>query len=1021
MKKKRNIYRLLLVLPLFFLFSANGKTEAAEVPETEESETYEWEGFSYQKDGQEVTICGYSGEGGSVVLPEAIEGLPVTKVAEKAFLENETIRSLTVGGNIKTIGGNAFARTGLAEVVFADGTEPLTVGNSAFYYCQGLQEIRFGNRNTILESYAFGHADALTKVVLPETVEARSAEYGGGVFNGCAALREVEAGTKTVGNWIFSNCTALKKVVLREGVQKIGKGAFSGCQSLTDVTLPEGITIFEPYAFSGCSTLETLSLPGTLETIEEYAFSNCKWMKSLSLPAKVAVFGRNCLDGCSSLAHLEAAEGNAVFASENNVIYDKEKTRAIVAAQQVKGSLTLPDTLKTIGERAFYYCSSLAHVILPEGLTTIEADAFYGCTSLLEAVVPDSVQGLLESTFKNCEALKYARVGSGVTALDYTFTGCTALEEVKLGEHVLDLGSASFSSCVSLQKINIPEGVKELGWFLFCGCEKLEELEIPKSLEKIGFRSLQDCDTLQSLTFYESLTYVDDIWYAMAYNDNLQYVFFRGPYVELSDNVFEGMNAGFVVFYRPAYPEWTRYTKYPTVAVTDVMLRLKENLLALDTTKIRLSDKERLQSYRSTYESLTNQEQLFYLQKELDLLQKCREKIHALEVGARIDALPDPEELTPEDKTEVRAVNREYQALDSEGKQYLTPAQTLRIDRIAAALEELLAVKRFTFDEPAKKLEGEYRLTLAAGERAEIPVKIYPDYAEDKKLDVESDGQDVIVSARIPEEEARIELTAISPGNAAVAVRHRDRLEVFLYVKVNLAVPQNIKAEQQGENSVKITWDRSADASRYAIYRKTGEGSEKLRAYTSGNLGIYVDTDLTQGETYSYRVAACLKKDGEKFDSEKSQPVQIISEEAYPGGTEEPETEDHGATAENPDTGGSSGIEGKDEIKTDGNGTGNDQKELAAPSGVKAVRYTGNRAKITWKKKKGVSGYEIYRSVKKKGKYKKIKTLKKAAAKKYIDKRLKPGTYYYRIRCYKTVNKGKIRSKYSKRVKVTIK
>ena len=229
MKKKRNIYRLLLVLPLLFLFSANGKTEAAEVPETEESETYEWEGFSYQKDGQEVTICGYSGEGGSVVLPEAIEGIPVTKVAEKAFLENETIRSLTVGGNIKTIGGNAFARTGLAEVVFADGTEPLTVGNSAFYYCQGLQEIRFGNRNTILESYAFGHADALTKVVLPETVEARSAEYGGGVFNGCAALREVEAGTKMVGNWIFSNCTALKKVVLREGVQKIGKGAFSDC------------------------------------------------------------------------------------------------------------------------------------------------------------------------------------------------------------------------------------------------------------------------------------------------------------------------------------------------------------------------------------------------------------------------------------------------------------------------------------------------------------------------------------------------------------------------------------------------------------------------------------------------------------------------------------------------------------------------------------------------------------------------------------------------------------------------
>lgn len=1048
MKAKRKIW-ILLFLPLLLLLAADRKTEAAEVSDAETGEILVWGDFSYQKDGQEITICGYSGEESIVMFPETIDGLPVTAIGERAFYENEQITSVTIGANIKDIGISAFARSSLGQVVFEDGTELLTVENSAFYHCESLFMIDFGSREMTLGYSAFGCANGLTELFVPETVKLTSGEYGNNAFYGSSSLQEVEIWTETVETWMFHNCSALRKVVLGESVRSIGKSAFGGCASLTDITLSEGLTSIGYSAFYGCSTLVELTLPESLETIEEYAFQDCSLLGGLTIPAKVTTLYCDSFRGCSSMASLVVAEDNPAYSSEKNVIYDKEKTRAIVAAARIKGTLVLPDTLRTIGEKAFYQCSRLENVTLPEGLITIEEDAFYECASLQRIVIPDSVQGTLDGTFQRCSALVYAKVGTGVTALDSTFILCTALEEVELGENVLDLGYATFSSCSSLKKINIPEGVTAFEWFLFYRCERLEALEIPRSLQSVGFRSLEYCSTLESLTFYENLRKVDNIWYAMADNENLQYVFFMGPYVELSDNVFENMNAGFVVFYRPAYSEWTQYTKYPTVAVTDEMLSLKENLKALDINKIRLTDKERLQDYKEVYEGLTNQEQLFYLQRELDVLQKCQEKIKALEVGVRIDALPDPEQLVPEDKTEVRAVNREYQALTSEMKLYLTPAQTLRIAREMTALTELLTVKRLTFEAPAKKLDGEYHLTLVAGENAGIPVTVYPDYAEDKKLDAESDGQDVIVSAQIPEEEARLELTAVAPGNAVVTVRHRDVLEISLNVKVNLAAPENVKAEQQGESSVKITWDRVENASRYAIYRTIEGGTEKLRAFTSGNLGIHVDTDLTPGTTYSYRIVACLENESGNFDSEKSQQAEITLDESPQDGTEKETQGNSGGVSDNNGETNAGGT--GDSSSTAGNGsetdknsagrgenktpvttdkgtdqvsvqTGNQAAEKpAAPSGVKAVRYGKNAVKLTWKKSKGVSGYEIYRSTKKAGKYKKIKTVKKAATKKYINRKLKSGIYYYRIRCYKTVGGKKIYSKYSKRVKVKIK
>lgn len=1009
---RRSCLWLLFALLIFSVHSKAGEVQ----PDAPEILT--WGDFSYQKNGVEATICGYTGADADLKLPEQIDGLPVTAVGEKAFYENETIASVAIGPHIKSVGNSAFSRcTNLVRVKFENADTHLAVQPNAFFYSSNLRDIEFGRRSMTVGTAAFAWT-GISELSLPSTVQI--APGASKVFYGNEALKTAAVALEEIPERMFEDCARLQKVTFETPVERIGKNAFDSCESLVEIVLPEGLLAIGDHAFTGCRTLPELALPESLLQIGEYAFGNCETLEELTIPAQVVTLYRTSFNGCKNISALQVADKNQTYSSENNVIYDKEKTRAIVAARRTKGSLALPDTLKSIEPRAFSQCSLIEQVALPDGLQTIGEYAFSECAALQKIVIPDSVQGVLDNTFRECSSLVYAKVGNGVTGLAYTFVGCESLEEVLLAESVQNLGSASFSGCASLKKVNIPEGVTELGWFLFHGCESLEELEMPKSLKVVGFRSLEYCSSLESLTFYEDLEEVDRIWYAIAHNENLQYVFFRGPYVELSDNVFEGMNATFTVFYRENYPEWTAYEMYPTVAVTDAMLSVKENIQALDISRIKLDDKERLQSYQALYESLEDREKLFYLPKDLDLLEKCMGKVEALEVGALIDALPKPEEIQPEDKTEIRAAQKAYKALGSEKQQYVTSAQVVRLDKARTALEELLRVKKILPEKPAKKENGEYVLTIFVGEKATVPITVTPDYAEDQKLDAEAEGQDQIVSAQIDEEKNALLLTGVAPGTTPVYIRHRDLLEITLRVKVVLAAPTGLQAKQEGNSTATITWNRSENASQYAIYRQDGEQKERLIAYTTGNIGIFVDTDLKPGVVYTYRVAACLDIERENYDSSKSEPAQLSLAGSPSGG--EQEENPGGSTGDQGNPGGSAGDQGNpsgqkspDAYKTEKLGS-----DLQAPAGLKAAHRGKRGVKLTWTKREGASGYEIYRSKKKNGNYKKIKTIKGSSVKKYIDKKRSPGTYFYKIRCYRGSGAKKVYSHYSKRVKIKI-
>ena len=944
-----------------------------------------WNHFQYRvTDDNEIEICGYDMQVSDIVIPEKIENLPVTAIADKAFYKNEDISGcLRIGKNIKRIGELSFEYTNINSIIFEAGDTPLDVGEFAFFGLDFLQHIDFGTRTIQLHRSAFNNCDILTEVTIPATVHIEESCYGG--FVGCDSLKKVTIEMDTISEDMFYDCENLQTVNITGNLKRIGAWAFYRCSSLTRINLPEGLTSIGKYAFAQCSTMEQIEIPDSVTTMGDYAFDNCRMLDRIHLPAGLTTLDRTMFDECQSMKQLTIDEDNPYYSSDGSVVYNKDQTTVLFGIKRGNEKLVLPDTVKEIEELAFLKCEKMQEIILPDGLETIGKRAFDNCTALERVVIPDSVQGTLEQTFHSCTGLTYVKIGSGVAALDATFSGCSELKEAVVPDSVQNFENGVFCNCEKLEKVRIPEGVKHLDWWTFYGCRSLTELKMPKSLESVGFRALQFCTSLKELTFYENLNEVNRIWYAMADNESLHYVFFRGPYVSLSDNVFTHMSEDFVVFYREKYPEWTQFTYYPTVAVTDAMLEMKDALTELDIAKVKLTDKSVLLDYQKRYEELTDMEQRLYLPEELEKLTQSLRKIYALEIEQKILKLPAAAKVKYTDKDEIRSVQREYQSLSESERNYIRAANRKKYQQTVAALNELLMVKEILPGTPVIWKNSSYQLTIAVGQKLMVPVTVNPEYAEDKTLYVETDGQDRIAAAKfLSEDELQIEGKTV--GTTNVHINYQDRLSVPVVVSVTPAVPQNIKTTLRGENTVVLTWDRPEGAAYYMIYRKCEKEAEKLLAVTKENVGIQVDSNVTAGKTYAYRVVACAKESGQIYQSgfsaaasitlQKKEPVKpVVKKPAKPG----------------------------------------------KPSGVKVTASGKRAAKLVWKAPKNTTGYQIYRSTKKSSGFRKIKTIKKKTTVKYTNKKLAKKTYYYKIRAYHTSGKQTVYGSYSKTVKIKIK
>lgn len=454
--------------------------------------TYESNGFRYfLNEESEATISYYVGNESIVVVPETLDGYPVTEIGEFAFssfcssdyfykygsddlISNDLITSITLPETIKVIGDYAFAgNLKLTEINIP--SKVTTIPYECFNSCESLEYVDLPESVNKIEARAFYCCKNLKSISLPESID----EICENTFSGCKKLESIDMhGVKKIGKEAFRYCEKLVINELPESLTELGEGAFYCCESIERLDLSK-VTKIGAYAMEYCKGLKEVILNDNLEHIESGVFQSCTALESIKLPQKLVSIGSCCfrLSGLKSVA--------------------------------------FNDGLQTIGKCAFDGCFDLTNVVLPDSLEYIWHSAFFEC-DIKEINIPVNLKILGYYAFARCEELTtvyFNAINCRVSNLsgdeayvpdDWSTASPfykTKITNIYFGENITAISGKSeicgtFENCYTLQSITIPDTVNEIGTAAFKNCTNLETAIIPNSVTEIADDAFDGCDNL---------------------------------------------------------------------------------------------------------------------------------------------------------------------------------------------------------------------------------------------------------------------------------------------------------------------------------------------------------------------------------------------------------------------------------------------------------------------------------------------------------------------------------------------
>jgi len=208
-----------------------------------------------------------------------------------------------------------------------------------------------------------------------------------------------------IGKEAFMDRRYVTRVTIPNSIASIDEWAFFDCENLTSITIPNSVTSIGERAFAGCTSLASVTIPNSVTSIEWGTFHSCTSLTSVIIPDSVTNIEPMAFFNCTSLTAINVNAGNSAYSSQNGVLYNKDKSELIIYPTGKKGSFTIPDSVTTVGERAYFCLFSLTSITIPNSVTSIGKKAFERCTSLTSVTIPNSVTSIGEDAFFGCTNL----------------------------------------------------------------------------------------------------------------------------------------------------------------------------------------------------------------------------------------------------------------------------------------------------------------------------------------------------------------------------------------------------------------------------------------------------------------------------------------------------------------------------------------------------------------------------------------------------------------------------------------